>query len=215
MLSLFASIQAFLKSVELYLKYLPWILLVVVSVVTVSGIKSCQKERDARIHSQEVFTKTLRSTQDKHQESEILATTKYQRDIALKDDQIASIMDSLKIKNRQIISLKSVGLGKTITKIVPEYDTLYELIEVGLHDYPESFSLKLDNCLTVSGKFTPQGLEVTGNRDIEIYDFNYTKRRNLFGLKWTPRLGRKEVYQTLVTNCGDTITHNQKITFRE
>lgn len=210
-----AGIQSFLKSVELYLKYLPWILLVIVSTIAFSGIKGCQKEREAKVQLQESATKLLRAEQDKHQEAEILATTRHQKELALSDSNIQALLDSLRIKNRQLNSMKQVNLSKTMTNTVVEYDTLYELLEVGYADLPESFTLKMDKCLTIHGEFTPNGLKVTGDRDIDIFDFNYTKRRNLWGAKWLPRIGKKEIYQTLVTSCGDTVTKNQKILFRE
>ena len=144
---------------------------------------------------------------DKHQQETILL----QKNMEVSDKLTKALMDSLEIKNKQLKSIKTVTINKTITKFITEYDTLYEFIE--LTNTPQNFSTKLDDCMTVRGRFTPDGLVLTGQRNIEILDFSYTKRRNLFKVKVLPRLGRKEHFQTLVTNCGDTVSKNTKLIF--
>jgi hypothetical protein len=61
----------------------------------------------------------------------------------------------------------------------------------------------------VNGEFTDTGLSITADRNMTIYDINYSRRKKFLGL----RVGKREYFQTLVTSCGDTVVQNKKITF--
>lgn len=189
-----------------------WIVIIALLVAVFFGVSSCQKNEDILADYENATRSRIANIEDAYQQEIILIKTKANRKEVLKDSSISVIMDSLDIKARQIIELKKIKFGKVITKTITEYDTLYELIELNT-SIPNKFTKKLDNCLTVSGEFTSSGLVITGDRNIVIHDINYFRRRSLFGVKFFPRIGRKEYYQTLVTNCGDTVTENKKIIF--
>lgn len=178
------------------------------------SIRSCQSEREQRIKSQEVHEANVRAVKDKAHERKVVASNAYSRDLILKDSVISGLLDSLDIKDRQVKNLKRMSFRKQTEKLVTVYDTLYEFIEVN-PVMPTKVSVKHDNCLTIGLEFTPRGLKTTAKRNLDIIDINYYKRRPLFGWTWTPRIGRKQYYQTIVTSCGDTITNNEKIIFEK
>ena len=212
MIALVSSILGFFSNLKENIVIVQWIAIVVLLVGVFFGVSSCQKNEDILADYENATRSRIANIEDAYQQEIILIKTKANRKEVLKDSSIAAIMDSLNIKGRQIIELKKIKFGKVITKTITEYDTLYELIELNA-SIPNKFTKKLDNCLTVSGEFTPSGLVITGDRNIVIHDINYFKRRSLFRVNFFPRIGRKEYYQTLVTNCGDTVTENKKIIF--
>jgi hypothetical protein len=191
-----------------------WVVIILLLVGVFLGVRSCEKGKQEIAQYEQATRSRISSIENSYQQEIILIKTRANRKAVLKDSSIAAIMDSLNIKDRQISELKKLKFGKVITKTITEYDTLYEFIELN-PTIPNKFTKELDNCLTVSGEFTPNGLVLRGDRNIEIHDISYFKRRNLFGLKFFPRIGKKEFYQTLVTNCGDTVTENKKIIFEK
>lgn len=156
--------------------------------------------------------KNARAARDTRQQWEVTVRGNYEKKLALKDTIITNMMDSLDIKDRHVKRLERLAFGKSTTVTVTEYDTLYELIET-TPVVPKTFTVKHDNCVTLFGEFTKKGLKTTIERNIKVFDLSYTKRDRLFGWKWTPRIGKKQHYQTLITNCGDTIKQNQQINF--
>ena len=188
-------------------KNFPWILAAALLVALIFSVKTCRKEKDIVNDYKRINQSQVNNLFDKHQQETILLT----KNTVITDSLTKSLMDSLEIKNRQLKSIKTVTINKTVTKYITDYDTLYEFIE--LSQAPTNFSTKLDDCMTVRGEFTPSGLVLTGKRSIEILDFNYAKRKKLWNVKILPRLGRKEHFQTLVTSCGDTVLNNTKLIF--
>lgn len=154
----------------------------------------------------------LRASRDASQAQILRVQTKYEKELSLQDSAIIKLKDSLDIKNKQVSNLRKIAFGKTTTKVITEYDTVYEFLEI-VGNVPNKFTVKHDDCITLSGEFTPDGLKTKIERNIEVYDLSYWQRKKLFGWTWTPRIGQKEYYQTLITNCGDTITNNEQITF--
>lgn len=180
------------------------------------------KEKAARKQLIADVAQNVKAARDTRQESILRITNKYDKQLALKDSLYTNIMEELDIKERQIRELKTISIGKVTEKLVTQYDTLYEFIEIN-SNIPLTFTAKHDECITVFGEFTPSGLKTSVKRDLTLVDISYYKRRPLFGLQFklfkkqitAPRIGRKEYYQTLITNCGDTVTKNQKITFEK
>lgn len=195
-------------------KHLAWIVAILLGVVLFFSINRCQHERSERLQGEALQAMNLRAIEDKTQEMEVIAKTREEKLLAVKDAEINDILDSMDIKIKHLNSLKVITLTKVKSVLVPQYDTLYELIEAS-NNIPDTFNIKIDECLKIRGVFTGGGLRVTGDRTITINDINYFKRRNLWGLERTPKWGKKEMYQTVVTNCGDTITRNKKITFNK
>lgn len=212
MIAVISSILGFFSNLKENIVTVQWIVIIILLVGVFFGVSSCQKNEDILADYENATRSRIANIEDSYQQEIILIKTKANRKEVLKDSSISAIMDSLDIKDRQIVELKKIKFGKVITKTITEYDTLYELIELNT-SIPNKFTKKLDNCLTVSGEFTSSGLVITGDRNIVIHDINYFRRRSLFGVKFFPRIGRKEYYQTLVTNCGDTVTENKKIIF--
>lgn len=154
----------------------------------------------------------LRASRNASQKQVLRVQSAAEREIALRDSAILAYKDSLSIKDKQITQLRRMGFGKTTTKVITQYDTVYELLEV-VGNVPTRFKIDHDNCITLRGEFTPTGLKTSIERNISVFDISYWERRRLWGWAWTPRIGKKEYYQTLITNCGDTITKNEQITF--
>lgn len=124
----------------------------------------------------------------------------------LKDEEIVKLLDSLKLKPKNVISYKRIGAQRVI------HDTLteYELIEIG--DYQTRFEVE-DDCFTATIDLTGNNPIVNAQIETNLIDINYTKRRPLFNKEWLPNWGKKETFQTLISECsGDSITKNQKIT---
>lgn len=192
---------------DFVIKNFPWILSVALVIALVLSVRTCRKEKDIVNDYKRINQSQANNLFDKHQQETILM----QKNTAVTDSLTKALMDSLEIKNKQLKSIKTVTINKTVTKYITEYDTLYEFIE--LTQAPLNFTTRLDDCMTVRGKFTPDGLVLTGDRSIEILDFSYTKRRKLFRVKILPRLGKKEYFQTLVTSCGDTVSSNTLLIF--
>ena len=162
----------------------------------------------------ELQAQNARASRDATQKWKVTVRGNYERELALQDSVIANLKDSLDIKDRQIIGLERIKFGKTTVKVVTEYDTLYEFIELD-PSIPNVFTVKHDDCITLHGWFTKNGLETKVIREFDLVDLTYQKRSRLFGWKWTPRIGKKQTFQTLITNCGDTIRNNQQITFEK
>lgn len=154
----------------------------------------------------------LRASRDASQAQLLRVQSKYERELTLQDSAIISLKDSLDIRDKQVTNLRKIAFSKTTKETVTEYVPVYEFIELD-PSIPNKFTVKHDDCITLSGEFTPEGLKTKVERNIEVYDLSYWQRKKLFGWTWTPRIGQKEYYQTLITNCGDTITNNEQITF--
>lgn len=180
-----------------------WILVGVLGIVLFFLFKAFNNERSMRLEDQKVFAKNALHQIDSHYEEEIVARDKHTRELILKDSAIASILDSLKAK--KVNTIKVIEVQKEVQTTVTQYDTIYSMLSPELR----YFSEKLDECLTVNGEFTDTGLSITADRNMTIYDINYSRRKKLLGL----RIGKREYFQTLVTSCGDTVVQNKKITF--
>lgn len=214
MIGLVAPILGFISNLKENIVTVQWIVIIVLLVGVFLGVRGCSNNAESISQYETATRSRLSNIESSYQQEIILIKTRASRKAALKDSTLSSIMDSLDIKNGQISELKKIRFGKVITKVVTKYDTLYDFIELN-PSIPTAFTQVLDNCLTISGEFTPKGLVLTGDRNIEIHDISYFKRRNLFGLKFFPRIGKKEFYQTLITNCGDTVTENKKLIFEK
>lgn len=210
MLASIATILSFFSGDNPMWKYLPWILVLVLSAVALGGIKSCSDARENVKTLRNSNTRTLKNLKDKNQEALYIAQTRAQKQEALTKDMLKTL-DSLSIKVNGLQSIKTIEVQKTVYDTVHQYDTIYKMLEGT--DIPKTFTRTPDSCITINGEFTPQGLQLKVKRNIKITDYSYYKRRDLWGVKALPKWGRKEFYQTLTTNCGDTVKNNQKIVF--
>lgn len=180
-----------------------WVLVGILGIVLFFLFMAFNKERNMRLEDQKVFSKNALHQLDSHYEEEIIARDKQTRELILKDSTIASILDSLKAK--KVNTIKVIEVQKEVQTMVTKYDTIFSILTPELRHFSE----KLDDCLTVNGEFTDTGLSIIADRNMTIYDINYSRRKKLLGL----RIGRREYFQTLVTSCGDTVVQNKKITF--
>lgn len=180
-----------------------WVLVGILGIVLFFLFKAFDRERSMRLEDQKVFAKNAMHQIDSHYEEEIVARDRHTRELVLRDSAIASILDSLKAK--KVNTIKVIEVQKEVQTLVTEYDTIFKILEPELR----TFTKKLDDCLTVDGEFTDTGLSLVANRNMTIYDINYSRRKKFLGL----RVGRREYFQTLVTSCGDTVVQNKKITF--
>lgn len=186
-----------------------WVIIAGLTIALILSVKSCTDQKETILRNESAFNKTLRHELDKAQEREVIARTVYAKKLALSDSILAASIDSLGVKMKQLNNVKVIELEKTVHDTVQKYDTIYKMLTPDLRTFTKEF----DDCLTVKGEFRPDGLYMEADRSLKLYDINYTKRRKLFGWRIAPNWGRKEFYQTLVTNCNDTITENKKITF--
>lgn len=186
---------------------------IIVALFFAWGAWSKYKEAKAELREfREDAVINLRASRNASEKQILRVQSAAEREIALRDSAILAYKDSLGIRDKQITKLRRMGFGKTTTKVITEYDTVYELLEVA-GNVPTRFVVDHDNCIKLKGEFTPEGLKTSIERNISVFDISYWERRRLFGWVWTPRLGKKQYYQTLITNCGDTITKNEQITF--
>lgn len=123
-----------------------------------------------------------------------------------------SLIDTI---NKKIDGIKP----KNITRVTNIYQTYHDTT---IYNYvspmvsPGVFDISyVDTCFGFSGLFNLQDTTVHltekwFSNDIHIIDF--WKRRNLFGLKWLPKIGRKLYYRKTIDNCnGDFRIENIKI----
>tara|TARA_R110000868_G_scaffold23940_1_gene95326 strand:+ start:40 stop:693 length:654 start_codon:yes stop_codon:yes gene_type:complete len=205
-----SAIKSFISNYEMYLKYLKVILIIVLVGVAFAAVQTCRMKEKDIVNLKKVQKTRINNINDSAQEETVNVDSRSDRNKILSDSIIQRLQVELDVKDKQIISLKRINFTKQVTKTLTEYDTLFEFIEVT--QTPQNFTERIDNCLTIRGSFAQDGLKLTAQRDITILDFNYKKKHRLFGIKFL-EWGVKEIRQTTVTSCGDTIKQNQKLVF--
>jgi hypothetical protein len=169
-------------------------------------LETCRKNVLLEKEITEQSGSVMKNLKDKSSEL-LVQVDKAQLREAIKDARMTRLLDSLKIKPREVLSYKYIKTERTIT------DTLFEFELVECEDYPKVFVFN-EKCFSATVDLTGGNPFIKANITNEIYDINSFKRKRLFNLKFTPRIGKKEFYQTLVSPCGDTIKNNQKIVYR-
>lgn len=127
-------------------------------------------------------------------------------------DKEDSLLKELKIKPKEILSIQYIKTIDKDTILVPiTSDSLFNgdsLLSVKHRSFTKI------GCSIVS--FTWNNIEPTGKFDYELRTdikiIEHTERKKLFGKKWLPRWGRKEIFIQVIDGCNDSvIIENRKI----
>lgn len=185
------------------------ILMLVCVVATMLSVNSCQRavEREAKMRS--AMRQNIKAINDRNQKLMILAEKKDAKD----DSTIAKLQEQLDVKPKQVIEYVYIKIEKEVHDTI--HDSVYLPCATG-----EKLTHKFDDCLKVEVDFLTDSTRVWSmERSMEITDVSYYKRPHLrlFGKerKALPKWGKKTYYQTLITNCEDTIVENRKVTFQK
>jgi len=121
------------------------------------------------------------------------------------------LRDSLAVKPKQIIKYQYIKSVKKIIDTIEIHDTIVNSVPYFTANYN-------DKC--VDATFIWKNGDTAGIFDInvetDIYVADYWKRKDLWGKKWLPRWGSKEVFIDVVNNCGnDTIITNRRINIKK
>lgn len=125
----------------------------------------------------------------------------------IKDERISKLLDSLKIKPKSIVSYKYIQTEKHI------HDTLTNIELFEADDYKQEFKYHT-KCLSFTFDTRFENPVIDLNIHQSIYDITHSVRRKWLGIKFAPRIGKKEIFQTLVDSCGNTIRSNYKLSIK-
>ena len=210
MIGIVTSIIGFFSNLKDNIDLLKNIALVSLIVVLFFSVRACNNNSKRVEQERRRSAQNEKSIVTKAYEHNQTIRKAFVKDAVKANRTLERLTDSLNIKNRQINYWKNIAFSSKKTDTIEKYKEVYEFIEL-TPKFDKQFEKKFDECLTVRGEFTPQGLKIQADKSMEIIDLNYSIRRKLWGVSIFPRWGRKEVYQTLITSCNDTIVKNQRI----
>ncbi len=172
--------------------------------ILLSGLAySCRKQIEAKNAFKAQNTALERTLDDKSQEL-LVTLTDAEMKTHLKDSTIKLLLDRLAIKPKEVISYKRVVSDRIV------FDTITEVELVENFNFQTQYSF-FEDCFVADVDLSGKHPTIKAHIKNDFIDINYTKRRNLFNQRFFPKWGKKEVYQTLVSSCGDSIRINQKI----
>ena len=173
--------------------------------ILLSGLAySCRKQIEAKNAFKAQNTALERTLDDKSQEL-LVTLTDAEMKTHLKDSTIKLLLNQLAVKPKQVISYKRIASDRVV------HDTITEIELVEDFNFQTKYSF-FEDCFVADVDLSGKHPTIKAHIKNEFIDINYTQRRRLFGKEYLPRLGKKEVYQTLVSSCGDSLRINQKIT---
>jgi len=166
-------------------------------------VRSCRNESALEDRLKETNEQILRHELNPANELKI-ELSKKEFQLHLKEGRISQLLDSLEIKPKQVLSYKYITTQRTV------HDTLYEYELVEGFDFRKDYDFDL-KCVKAKVSFINNHPTLSATINTDFTDINYYQRKNLFGVKKLPKWGKKQYFQTLYSNCGDTIKHNQLI----
>ena len=202
-----AFIPILLKAKKLWPIIKPILPYVVIGVLGILLFRQCSVTRKVSAEKDRVETNYNELDRKASEQTKQfnLTEAELQRKIA-DSEQLSKIVDSLKIKAKDIQRVQVYKSERVIHDTLVDIDTVF--MDNGLNYY--TTTKEGCNFKVTTGWFDGDShADVKAEITTELTFINYYKRRKLFGWGFTPKWGKKEFHSLAIDACaGDTILNN-------